>query len=234
MGLGILDRLFRPQASATPAARRAMEVEDWKPQGDPPKIGDPVRVVIGRPPSTLVEGFLISNAVYPPIMCDPDYGKRVVPFPLPNTPDVFFGSYRHDQMEKTEGENVAGEIIEQTEDGLEPGDPVLVDDKNGKPHRANFVCEFRGWRVFKYPYGGSDAKPRDEVRPLDLMPTAEQMMALREQTGLGIMELKKVFQGRALRRRLEWADSIEDLVPVIRDLVDKAYPDNDRVPDPKR
>lgn len=60
--------------------------------------------------------------------------------------------------------------------GLKFGDRVKVREENpsGWSKDCVFLCDCRGWRFYKYPHGGSHAKPLADVLPDPLVPKASR------------------------------------------------------------
>ena len=56
------------------------------------------------------------------------------------------------------------------------------------------------------------------------MPSANQVRELRETSGLGLMECKRILEGEELMRDIEDATSFNDVRSILRRIVDKTYP----------
>lgn len=63
--------------------------------------------------------------------------------------------------------NFAHQIVRQTTDGLCSGDDVVINvarDSGGGTARGTFICDFQGWRFFRYKSGSATAYPLDSGR----------------------------------------------------------------------
>lgn len=188
-----------------------------RPKGPPPQVGDRVGIVFTGNDELFLTGYLIAIHNGTPFFCVPDYehGKP------------FFANYRLDQMLVIDGPPLPGEVITMTDDDLTPGAKVLIfDRKHNKTHKGEFVCEYMGYRCVRYSRGGPATLPADDVQSIMRTYTAEDVMKMREATGLGMVQCKDIIQGESLRQQIRTADDIEDLRMIVKALVDKVYPED--------
>jgi len=174
-------------------------------------------VMIGEPPGDGIRGYLMHKSGGRWVVCQPECSWK--------DGEPFFASYRPDQMERVDGAPVLDEIIHETDDGLFPGAPVLATNERGETHRCAFTAEFRGWRMFTYPVGSDHALPRAQVVPVEPRITEARVRALSEEIGVSLHQARRVLFGRNLRQKLKTADSIEDVRPILLQLINEAYPD---------
>lgn len=53
--------------------------------------------------------------------------------------------------------------------------------------------------------------------------TAEVIMKMREETGLGMQECASILKGELMMQRIEYATTLEDIKPLLRELVRLNY-----------
>lgn len=187
----------------------------WRPQGQPPKLGQAARVVFADG-SEHARGWVIAIlADGQRVICDPAPHHKVGPWitewplrqveALPDEPD-----YPH-------------EIITATREGMTAGADVWVRIRaRNETARARFVVKTLDHIAVRF-IGGVTCYPAQDVEPCAV--TASAVLEMRKRLQISSQEALRVLRGRALREELEAAHSVEDLRPILEALLDKAYPD---------
>jgi hypothetical protein len=57
---------------------------------------------------------------------------------------------------------------------------------------------------------------------------ANEVRAIRDELGVGIMDAKRIVQGRDLLARIDKAKTVADLKPILEQIVKTLYPDPQR------
>lgn len=200
--------LFDRKAPSPPPGRK---------RGPPAKIGDRVGVYLQSGNEPFVTGYLLAEHGGFAYICDPDR----------NGEGPWFGHYRPESVETVPGDPMPGEIITMTADDLTPGAEVYVHIRTRNTStRGVFVCQFQNHRCVYLKSGAPASYPAQDVEPISRPVTAEQVMKMRDATGLGMMQCKTILQGRALRQELAMAENVDDLRRIVGVLLDKAYPED--------